>query len=102
ASLGPYLLMLTLGAAALGAFVSLPAALVGGLFLGVVGQLVSAQTSSATEAELAVFVVILLIVFVRGRAIARVFETSGAVVEELPITRRSEERRVGKGGAAGG
>ena len=47
----------------------------------------SAQTSSATEAELAVFVVILLIVFVRGRAIARVFETSGAVVEELPITR---------------
>src|SRR5438105_737925 len=36
ASLGPHLLMLTLGAAAFGAFVSLPAALVGGITLGVV------------------------------------------------------------------
>src|SRR5205085_2882432 len=53
ASLGPNLLMLTLGAAAFGAFVSLPAALVGGLLLGLVSQLVSATTSNASLAELA-------------------------------------------------
>src|SRR3954447_19149323 len=56
ASLGPNLLMLTLGAAAFGAFVSLPGALAGGLLLGLVSQLVSAQTSSAPMAELSVFV----------------------------------------------
>ncbi|MHB8464166.1 MAG: ABC transporter permease subunit [Acidimicrobiales bacterium] len=93
ASLGPYLLMLTLGAAALGAFVSLPAALAGGVLLGLVSQFVSAETSNATDAELAVFVVILLIVFVRGRAIARAFEVSGAVVEELPVTRIADSIR---------
>ena len=86
-SLGPYLLMLTLGAAAFGAFVSLPGALAGGLVLGLVSQIVSAETSSATKAELAVFVLILLIVFLRGRAIGRVFELTGAVVDELPVTR---------------
>ncbi|HET7721661.1 MAG TPA: branched-chain amino acid ABC transporter permease, partial [Acidimicrobiales bacterium] len=79
--------MLTLGAAAFGAFISVPGALVGGLVLGLVGQLVSAETSSATTAELWVFGVILLTVFVRGKAIAQVFDLSGAAVEELPITR---------------
>ena len=87
ATLGPYLLMLTLGAAAFGAFVSLPGALAGGVVLGLVSQTVSAETSSATTAELWVFVVILAVVFVRGKAIGRVFELSGAVVEEVPITR---------------
>jgi ABC-type branched-subunit amino acid transport system ATPase component/ABC-type branched-subunit amino acid transport system permease subunit len=87
ASLGPNLLMLTLGAAAFGAFVSLPGALAGGVLLGLVSQLVSAETSSASKAELATFVLILAIVFVRGRAIGRVFETSGAAVEEVPVTR---------------
>jgi ABC-type branched-subunit amino acid transport system ATPase component/ABC-type branched-subunit amino acid transport system permease subunit len=87
ASLGPYLLMLTLGAAAFGAFTSLPGALAGGLLLAMVGQIVSAETSSAATALLWVFVTILVIVFVRGRAIAQVFELSGAAVEDLPVTR---------------
>jgi branched-subunit amino acid ABC-type transport system permease component len=42
AALGPYLLMLTLGAAAFGAFVSMPGALAGGLLLGLVSQVVTA------------------------------------------------------------
>jgi ABC-type branched-subunit amino acid transport system ATPase component/ABC-type branched-subunit amino acid transport system permease subunit len=87
AALGPYLLMLTLGAAALGAFVSLPAALAGGLVLGLVKSLVSAHTSSAADGELAAFVVILLIVLVRGRAIAQAFESTGAITDALPVTR---------------
>jgi ABC-type branched-subunit amino acid transport system ATPase component/ABC-type branched-subunit amino acid transport system permease subunit len=87
ASLGPFLLMMTLGAAAFGAFTSLPGALAGGLLLALVGQIVSAETSSATTSLLWVFVTILVIVFVRGKAIARVFEVSGAAVEELPVTR---------------
>src|SRR4051812_1502259 len=87
ASLGPNLLIVTLGAAAFGAFVSLPGALAGGLLIGIVNQLVSASTSSAPKAELAVFVLILLIVLVRGAAIGRVFQTSGAAVEDLPVTR---------------
>src|SRR5207253_3921792 len=76
ATLGPYLLMLTLGAAAFGAFVSLPAALGGGLALGLIGQIVSAETSNASKGELAVFVAILAIILVRGRAISRVFASS--------------------------
>ncbi|TMK86239.1 MAG: hypothetical protein E6G57_12650, partial [Actinobacteria bacterium] len=87
ASLGPNLLMVTLGAAAFGAFVSMPGALAGGLLIGLVSQIVSATTSSAPKAELAVFVLILVIVFVRGRAIGRVFETSGAPVEDVRVTR---------------
>ena len=87
ASLGPNLLMLTLGAAAFGAFVSLPMALVGGLLLGLTSQIVSATTSNASMAELAVFILIMAIVLVRGRAIGKVFETSGAAVEDVPVTR---------------
>src|SRR5438552_4396843 len=94
ASLGPNLLMVTLGAAAFGAFVSLPLALAGGLLLGLVSQLVSATTSNASMAELAVFLVIMAIVLVRGRAIGRVFETSGAAVEDVPVTRIASSLRT--------
>src|SRR5437588_10876850 len=87
ASLGPNLLMVTLGAAAFGAFVSLPHALAGGLVIGLVSQLVSATTSNASMAELAVFSLIMVIVLVRGRAIGRVFEASGAAVDDVPVTR---------------
>jgi ABC-type branched-subunit amino acid transport system ATPase component/ABC-type branched-subunit amino acid transport system permease subunit len=93
ASFGPYLLMLTLGAAALGAFVSLPLALGGGVLLGVVGQLVIANTSDATDAEVVVFLVILAIVFFRGRAIARAFDLGGGIAEERPILRVPESLR---------
>src|SRR5206468_2652002 len=77
ASLGPHLLMLTLGAAAFGAFVSLPAAFGGGLVLGLIRQVVSAETSSAAKADVAAFVAILAIVLIRGPAIGRVFASSG-------------------------
>lgn len=87
AALGPSLLMLTLGAAAFGAFVSIPGALVGGLVLGLTRQLVAAETSSASKANLAVFALILVVVFVRGRAVAGAFAVTGAVVEDAPPTR---------------
>jgi ABC-type branched-subunit amino acid transport system ATPase component/ABC-type branched-subunit amino acid transport system permease subunit len=87
ASLGPNLLMLTLGAAAFGAFVSISGALVGGILLGLARQLVSAATSSAPNAELATFVLILLVVLARGRSIGRAFETAAGSVEDPPVTR---------------
>jgi ABC-type branched-subunit amino acid transport system ATPase component/ABC-type branched-subunit amino acid transport system permease subunit len=86
-ALGPYLLMFTLGAAAFGAFVSLPAALAGGVVLGVIGQLVSAQTGHAAQGELAVFAAILFIILLRGRAISAVFAVAGAAIEDQAVTR---------------
>ena len=80
---GPYLLMLTMGAAAIGAFVSIPAAVGGGVALGLIYQIVSAETTNAGTAELAVFGAILLVILVRGRAIAKVFTIEGAAVPEL-------------------
>jgi ABC-type branched-subunit amino acid transport system ATPase component/branched-subunit amino acid ABC-type transport system permease component len=87
AALGPYLLMVTLGAAALGAFVSLPAALGGGVVLGLISQIVGATTSNGTDGELAVFAAVMLIVFVRGRAIGQAFTVAGAAVEDRPLLR---------------
>src|SRR5580658_4466147 len=55
AAVGPYLLMFTMGAAAFGAFVSIPAAVAGGVGLGVIYQVVAQQTSNAGTAELVVF-----------------------------------------------
>jgi ABC-type branched-subunit amino acid transport system ATPase component/ABC-type branched-subunit amino acid transport system permease subunit len=86
-SLGPYLLMLTLGAAAFGAFVSLPGALAGGIALGLISQFVSGETSSAADGELAVFVAVLAIVMIRGRSIARAFALSGGFSEGQSPTR---------------
>ena len=87
ASLGPYLLTLTLGAAALGAFVSMPAALGGGVLLGLVSQVVSSHTGHGPQTELAVFGLILAIILVRGGAISRVFASSGAAVPDRPALR---------------
>jgi len=87
AALGPYLLMLTLGAAAFGAFVSIPWALGGGVVLGLVGQFVSAQTSNGSDSELAVFAAVMLVVLVRGRAIGKVFALSGGVGDALAPTK---------------
>jgi ABC-type branched-subunit amino acid transport system ATPase component/ABC-type branched-subunit amino acid transport system permease subunit len=86
ASLGPYLLMVTLGAAAFGAFISIPWALAGGVVLGLISQLTSAETSNGSDAELAVFVAILAVVLLRGRAIARVFSLFGGIGDNLPPT----------------
>jgi ABC-type branched-subunit amino acid transport system ATPase component/ABC-type branched-subunit amino acid transport system permease subunit len=93
-ALGPYLLMLTLGAAAFGAFVSLPAALGGGLVLGVIAQIVTAEASNAATSEVAVFIAILLVVLIRGRAISRVFSLSSGVAESRPVTRVPETLRT--------
>ena len=86
-ALGPELLLLALGAAAFGAFVSIPGALIGGLAIGLAQQLTLAQTSSGGDAELVVFAVILGIILLRGRAIAAVFASSGAVVDDQPPVR---------------
>jgi ABC-type branched-subunit amino acid transport system ATPase component/ABC-type branched-subunit amino acid transport system permease subunit len=85
--LGPYLLMMALGAATVGAFTSIAGTLVGGLVLGQVTQLVAARTSSGTNAVLAAFVVILVVVLIRGRRIAEVFAFTGAAVPERPRLR---------------
>jgi ABC-type branched-subunit amino acid transport system ATPase component/branched-subunit amino acid ABC-type transport system permease component len=81
-ALGPYLLMLSLGAAAFGAFVSLPWALGGGLVLGMVSRVVAARTSNEATAEVVTFLVILLVVAVRGKAIGAAFATGGAAAPE--------------------
>jgi ABC-type branched-subunit amino acid transport system ATPase component/ABC-type branched-subunit amino acid transport system permease subunit len=92
-AVGPYLLALTMGAAAFGAFLSFPVAVVGGLGLGLVYQVVAAQTSNAGTAELAVFGVILVVILVRGRAIGRAFAAEGAAVPERPGLRIPEVLR---------
>ena len=92
-AVGPYLLALTMGAAAFGAFLSFPVAVAGGLGLGVVYQVVAAQTSNAGTAELAVFGVILVVILVRGRAIGRAFAAEGAAVPERPGLRVPEVLR---------
>jgi ABC-type branched-subunit amino acid transport system ATPase component/ABC-type branched-subunit amino acid transport system permease subunit len=86
-SLGPNLLLLALGAAALGAFTSISLAMAGGILIGVLQQVTLAQTSNAAEAELLVFALIVAIVLIRGRAIGSVFAASGAAVEDRPPVR---------------
>jgi ABC-type branched-subunit amino acid transport system ATPase component/ABC-type branched-subunit amino acid transport system permease subunit len=90
---GPYLLMLAMGAAAFGAFLSIPVAVGGGVILGLVYQVVAAQTTNAGTAELAVFATILLVILVRGGAIGRAFAVSGAAVPELRSLRVPEVLR---------
>src|SRR5687768_7894472 len=70
ASLGPGLLLRSLGAAALGGFVSIPAALVGGIGLGVIEQVVLSTSKHGSAAELSVFLTVMVVLFVRGRTIS--------------------------------
>lgn len=92
-AIGPFLLMLTMGAAAFGAFVSLPVAVAGGLGIGLAYQMVLAETNNAGTAELVVFGVILLVILLRGKAIARAFDVEGAAVPERPGLRVPEALR---------
>jgi ABC-type branched-subunit amino acid transport system ATPase component/ABC-type branched-subunit amino acid transport system permease subunit len=92
-ALGPYLLALTMGAAAFGAFRSFPIAVAGGLGLGLVYQVVIAKTNNAGTAELAVFGAILVAILVRGTAIGRAFAAEGAAVPERPSLRVPEVLR---------
>lgn len=89
-SLGPDLLLRSLGAAAAGGFVSIPAALVGGLGLGLVEQLTLYWSHSGGEADFAVFVAILAILVVRAPVIAAAVKTSGSVIPERPPLRVPE------------
>lgn len=86
-SLGPEQLFLALGAAAFGAFVSIPMALVGGLVIGIVYQMTLGVTSNGGTAEVVIFVVTLGVIFVRGRAIGSVFSVHGAVLNDQPPLR---------------
>ena len=92
-ALGPFLLMLTMGAAAFGAFVSFPIAVGGGLGLGIVYQEVLAHSNNAGTAEMAVFGTILVAVLVRGKAIGRAFAIEGAAVPDRPALRVPEALR---------
>jgi ABC-type branched-subunit amino acid transport system ATPase component/ABC-type branched-subunit amino acid transport system permease subunit len=83
ASLGPSQLFLALGAAAFGAFTSIPMALVGGLVIGVADHLALASSSNAGTARLVVFALVLGVIFVRGRLIGSVFATTGGGVDDL-------------------
>lgn len=71
AQLAPGLLLRALGAAALGGFVSVPAALVGGVGVGLLEQYALYFTSDGSDALLVVFGAILLIFVARGRVINR-------------------------------
>src|SRR3954454_6591268 len=64
AALGPALLLRALGAAALGGFTSIPAALIGGLILGEVEHITLAVRHSAGPAELMVLITVIVIMFV--------------------------------------
>jgi len=86
ASLGPELLLRALGAAAVGGFVSIPAACLGGLGLGLVEQISLYITHDGSDALLVVFAAILLVFVVRARVInaAATAETS-VTVDRPPL-----------------
>lgn len=79
---GPDLLLVALGAAALGGFRSISLAVVGGIGLGLAKQFTLGVSGDAGEASLVVFVLILLVVLLRGRAIAAAFGGSTVDFED--------------------
>jgi ABC-type branched-subunit amino acid transport system ATPase component/ABC-type branched-subunit amino acid transport system permease subunit len=81
-ALGPDQLFVALGAAAFGAFSSIPQALLGGLTLGVVEQLTIGVTSNDGTARLVMFAVVLLVVLVRGGGVSGAFAARGAAVDD--------------------
>ena len=84
---GPNLLILTMGAAAFGAFASLPWAVGGGLALGVVESVAAGVSHNSGTAKLVVFVTILVVILARGKAIERVFAVTGSTAPERPVIR---------------
>jgi ABC-type branched-subunit amino acid transport system ATPase component/ABC-type branched-subunit amino acid transport system permease subunit len=71
AQLGPDLLLRALGAAAVGGFISVPAACVGGVGLGLVEGYAQYWTHNGADALLVLFGAILLVFVVRARVINR-------------------------------
>jgi ABC-type branched-subunit amino acid transport system ATPase component/ABC-type branched-subunit amino acid transport system permease subunit len=82
-TLGPDLLLRALGAAAVGGFTSIPAALVGGLGIGIVNQLALHATGSGGAATLVVFATILGILLVRSDAISAAVKVVDQRVQEV-------------------
>jgi ABC-type branched-subunit amino acid transport system ATPase component/ABC-type branched-subunit amino acid transport system permease subunit len=89
-ALGPGLLLRALGAAALGGFVSIPAAMVGGVALGVVEHVTMAITHRGTTAEVAVFVAVMVVLFARGRRISAAADGAGDTSEDRSLVRVPE------------
>jgi ABC-type branched-subunit amino acid transport system ATPase component/ABC-type branched-subunit amino acid transport system permease subunit len=81
--LGPDLLLRALGAAAVGGFTSLPAALVGGLAIGLINQIALHATGSGGAATLVVFASILVILLVRSDAISNAVKVVDQRVQEI-------------------
>ncbi len=85
-ALGPDLLLRALGAAAVGGFTSIAAALAGGIGLGLINQIALQVTSNGGVATLVVFASVLLILVVRSGAIsAAVKVTEQRVQESRPL-----------------
>jgi ABC-type branched-subunit amino acid transport system ATPase component/branched-subunit amino acid ABC-type transport system permease component len=93
AGLGPGQLFIALGAAAFGAFVSIPRALLGGLVMGVVEAGVVSISHNAGTARLVVFVLVLGVIFGQGQAFTRVFAGRGSLVDDRPPVRVPEAVR---------
>ncbi|HEX3705840.1 MAG TPA: ATP-binding cassette domain-containing protein [Mycobacteriales bacterium] len=92
-ALGPEQLFVALGAAAFGAFGSIPLALLGGITLGVVEQVTISVSSNDGTALLVMFAVVLLVVLVRGGDIARAFATQGVASDDRAPLRVPENIR---------
>jgi ABC-type branched-subunit amino acid transport system ATPase component/ABC-type branched-subunit amino acid transport system permease subunit len=86
-SFGSSQLLVALGAAAFGSFVSIPWTLAGGVILGMVNQLTLYETGNAGTAQLVVLLLILGVVFVRGARIGAVFSSDGVQVDDRPPLR---------------
>ena len=84
AALGPPLLLRALGAAALGGFTSIPAALIGGLLLGEAEHITLSVGHRAGPAELVVFLVVVAILFARGRVIGAAAGAADSSKDEEP------------------
>jgi ABC-type branched-subunit amino acid transport system ATPase component/ABC-type branched-subunit amino acid transport system permease subunit len=83
-ALGPGLLLRALGAAALGGFVSIPAAIVGGILLGLVEHLTLAYTHVGTSSQAAVFLAVLAVLFLRGKRISAAADAADDLSEDRP------------------
>lgn len=85
-ALGPGLLLRALAAALVGRLVSLPLALVGGIGIGVVEALVFANVADPSWAELLLFILVLVLVLVRGgdEEPERGLESLGTLVRPVP------------------
>ena len=81
AALGPGLLLRSLGAAALGGFTSIPAALVGGLIIGEAEHITLALRHQSGPAELVVLLTVVVILFARARVIGRSVSASDEINE---------------------